>query len=332
MRLRTLLISTLGLGLVALVALNIKSQRENVAVTKTSLVPSEILNAPVRFTLKAHDKLATIEKSSTGEWGVKEKYHLPADLESRLGPLVQSLQNAESLGVLTQNPKRIEKLELSNAALTIDGQNGNSITLNIGKETDDGLGNAIQITGEAFVLRTNFNGYIEADPSAWVNSTVFTTKAEEIKSITLKFKDGVERFARTEKTKPFTGKEGPLLEGLAKTLSVLRFSEAVDLNDADAVAAQKNISSHVEIKVELYDGAILTTRWAQTVGSEKNPAKLFLRVSHSDPANPINQLGTKAEFSCAPWLAEQIPTSLADFNLRTLPTATAAPTEPNSAK
>jgi len=332
MRLRTLLISTLGLGLIALVALNIKSRQENVSLSKTPLVPSEILNAPLRFTVKARDKVATIEKSAAGEWEVKERYNLPADLESRLGPLVQSLQNAENLGVLTQNPKRIEKLELSNATLTVDGQNGKFITLNIGKETDDGLGNAIQIAGETFVLRTNFNGTIEADPSAWVNSTVFTTKAEEIQSLTLKFKDGEERFARTEKAKPFAGKEGPLLEGLAKTLAVLRFSEAVDLNDADAVAAQKNISSHVEIKVELYDGAVLTTRWAQTVGSEKNPAKLFLRVSHSDPANRINQLGTKAEFSCAPWLAEQIPTSLADFNLRTLPAATAAPSDPNSAK
>jgi len=332
MRLRTLLISTLGLGLIALVALNIKSRQENVSLSKTPLVPSEILNAPLRFTVKARDKVATIEKSAAGEWEVKERYNLPADLESRLGPLVQSLQNAENLGVLTQNPKRIEKLELSNATLTVDGQNGKSITLNIGKETDDGLGNAIQIAGETFVLRTNFNGTIEADPSAWVNSTVFTTKAEEIQSLTLKFKDGEERFARTEKAKPFAGKEGPLLEGLAKTLAVLRFSEAVDLNDADAVAAQKNISGHVEIKVELYDGAVLTTRWAQTVGSEKNPAKLFLRVSHSDPANRINQLGTKAEFSCAPWLAEQIPTSLADFNLRTLPAATAAPSDPNSAK
>jgi hypothetical protein len=332
MRLRTLLISTLGLGLIALVALNIKSRQENVSLSKTPLVPSEILNTPLRFTVKARDKVATIEKSAAGEWEVKERYNLPTDLESRLGPLVQSLQNAENLGVLTQNPKRIEKLELSNATLTVDGQNGKSITLNIGKETDDGLGNAIQIAGETFVLRTNFNGTIEADPSAWVNSTVFTTKAEEIQSLTLKFKDGEERFARTEKAKPFAGKEGPLLEGLAKTLAVLRFSEAVDLNDADAVAAQKNISSHVEIKVELYDGAVLTTRWAQTVGSEKTPAKLFLRVSHSDPANRINQLGTKAEFSCAPWLAEQIPTSLADFNLRTLPAATAAPSDPNSAK
>ena len=331
MRLRSLLISTLGLGIMALVALNFSNKQENSAV-KAPLVPTEILNNPQRFVIKAQGKVSTIEKSASGEWEVKEKFNLPADLESRLGPLVQSLQRAQNLGVLTQNPKRLEKLELSNTALTIDGQNGESINLNIGKETDDGLGNAIQITGEAFALRTNFNGYIEADPAAWVNTTLFSTKVEEIKALTLKFKDGEERFERTEKSKPFSGKEGPLLEGLAKTLAVLRVSEAVDPKDTDALAAQKNESSQTEIKVELYDGTIIATRWARTLGSEKNPAKLFVRINHSDPTNRINQLGAKAEFACAPWLAEQIPTSLADFNLRTLPPAPAAPTEPNTAK
>jgi len=332
MRLRTLLISTLGLGIVALVALNLKSKQENADVTKAALIPAEILGTAQRFTIKARDKASTIEKSASGAWEVKEKFSLPADLESRLAPLVQSLQRANNLGVLTQNPKRLEKLELSNATLTIEGQNNKSITLNIGKETDDGVGCAIQIAGEAFALRTNFNGYIEPDPSAWVNNTLFTAKAEEIKSLTLKFNDGEERFTRSEKSKPFSGKEGPLLEGLAKTLSVLRFSDAVELNDPDALAAQKNTSSHVEIRVELYDGTILTTRWAKTIGSEKNPAKLFLRVSHSDAANVINQLGKKAEFSCAPWLAEQIPVSLADFNLRTLPAPTPAPADSNPVK
>ncbi len=332
MRLRTLLVSTLGLGLVALVALNIKSQKETIANTKTALIPSDILNSAQRFTLKAQNKTATIEKSADGEWVVKERFNLPADLESRLSPLVQSLQRAENLGVLTANPKRLEKLELSNASLTIESQGGKSISLNVGKETDDGAGNAIQMGGDSFALRTNFNGYIEADPAAWVNATLFSTKPENIKALTLKFKDGEERFVRSEKEKVFVGKEGPLLEGLAKTLAVLRISEAVELNNPDALAAQKNTASQVEIKVELYDSTVLTTRWSQTVGSEKNPAKVFVRVSHSDPAHRINQLGTKAEFSCAPWLAEQIPTTLADFNLRTLPTTTAAPAEANPAK
>lgn len=332
MRLRTLLISTLSLGLIALVTLNINSKKEAVANTKTVLIQSEILNTAQRFILKAQEKTTTIEKSADGEWVVKEKFNLPADLESRLSPLVQSLQRAENLGVLTANPKRLEKLELSNASLTIESLGRKSISLNIGKETDDGVGNAIQFVGDTFALRTNFNGYIEADPAAWVNTTLFATKVETIKALTLKFKDGEERFVRSEKDNLFIGKEGPLLEGLAKTLSVLRISEAVELNNPDALAAQKNTTSQVEIKVELYDGSTLTTRWAQTVGSEKNPAKVFVRVSHSDPANRINQLGTKAEFSCAPWLAEQIPTTLSDFNLRTLPTAPAAPTEPQSAK
>lgn len=323
MRLRSLLICTLGLGIAALIALKLNSTQGD-AVIKTPLIPNEILNNPQRFVIKAYGKVSTIEKSTSGEWEVKEKFNLPADLESRLGPLVQSLQRTQNLGVLTQNQKRIEKLELSNAILTINGQNGETITLNIGKETEDGLGNAIQIAGEAFALRTNFNGYIEADPAGWVNTTLFSSKAEEIKAITLKFSDGKERFERSEKSKPFGGKEGPLLEGLAKTLSVIRASEAVDLKDADALAAQKNLSGQTEIQVELYDGSVITTRWARTVGSEKNPAKLFVRINHSDPANRINLLGTKAEFSCAPWLAEQIPTSLTDFNLRTLSPAPAS--------
>lgn len=332
MSLRTLFIVTLCMGIVALIALNIKSGQENTGVAKVALVPSEILNNAQRFTIKAGDKVSTIEKSAGGDWEVKEKFYLPADLESRLGPLVQSLQRADNLGVLTKNPKRLEKLELSNASLIIEGRNGKSISLNIGKETDDGIGNAVQIAGDTFAVRTNFNGYIEADPSAWINSTLFTVQPAEIKSLNLKFNDGEAHFTRSNKSMPFDGKEGSLLEGLAKTLSVLRISEAVELNNGDALAAQKNTSSHVEIKVELYDGSILTTQWAKTVASEKNPEKLFVRISHSNPSNRINQLAKKAEFNCAPWLTEQIPASLADFNLRTLPTSTPALADPSSAK
>lgn len=325
MRLRTLLISALSLGLLALAALQIKNQESKLPNEKAALIPEKALSNAHRFVIKSQGKTSTLEKTSTGEWEVSERFHLPADMESRLLPLVQSLQGAESLGELTRNPKRLEKLELTNASITIYDSNGKSLALNIGKETDDGLGFAVQMEGEGFARRTNFNGYIEADPSAWVNNTLFTVKAEEIKSLTLKFKDGSERFERSEKSKPFGGKEGPLLEGLAKTLSVLRMAEAVDLKDADALAAQANAADQAEIKVELYDGTTLTTRWAKTAGSEKKPAKLFVRVSHSDPAHRINTLGTKAEFSCAPWLAEQIPFSLADFNLRTLPVATPTP-------
>ena len=135
MRKYSYLIVTLVLGLGALALLNLKPQDAADGSAKSPLVATEILAQPKSFTLKANGKATTIEKAGDGSWVVKDKFNLPVDVENRLRPLVIALQKAENLGVLTSNPKRLEKLGLADSSIRVTGENGKVFAADIGKPT-----------------------------------------------------------------------------------------------------------------------------------------------------------------------------------------------------
>ena len=146
MRPTKLLLLALALGAAALVSLQLRRTDDATAETKTALVPTAVLDGAraLTITLKPTGKAVTVEKGADGVWTVKEKHGLPADLENRLIPLFRALQKAENFGVLTANPKRIEKLNLD-SALRLTAADGKVTELTFGKTTDDGLGAAATV-------------------------------------------------------------------------------------------------------------------------------------------------------------------------------------------
>jgi hypothetical protein len=326
MRHKTLLVSTLVVGIIALILLQSKSPSPAPAPAKTALIPADVLSHAQRLEIKANNKAATIEKNPAGEWTVKEKFGLPADVENRLRPLIQSLQNAENLGVLTTNPKRLGKLGLEDSTLTLISNEGKPFVLEIGKTTDDGVGSAIRLQGENVALRSNFTGYLESDPSSWINPLLYSRNDLEIKSLIFILSDGQATFTRTEPKVPFKGKEAMLLEDLSRTLSSLRISDAVEKNNPEAQTAFKQSR---EVKIEFWDGTIIHTIWGTIEPSDKNQLpKVYVRATHSIANHPLNQLNEKADFISASWVADQIPTSLADLKKRSEPPPEpSAPTE-----
>jgi len=315
MRNKTLLVGTLVLGLITLVVLNFNKSSDEVKPVTKPLIDNEILNRPARLVIKSGGKTSTIEQLN-GLWVVKERFDLPADIENRLLPFISSLQKTENFGLLTSNPKRLEKLNLSDALILITGENGKTFAAEIGKPTDDALGNAMRIQGEASAIRTNFTGYIEADPAAWINPILYSIKPEEVKSVTFKFTDGKTTFARATKDKKFNDQENPWLENFVLNLATLRITDAQGKGITTTEQAFKQSSV---IIFELFDGNSITTTWAKESNPESKEPKYFVRAQHSDSQNKINQVGQKAEFLCPSWLMEQIPTSTADLKQRLSP-------------
>lgn len=316
MRPTKLLLLALVLGVAALLALRLRPAADATAEPKTALLPAPVLDGAraVTLTLKPTGKTTTLEKGADGVWTVKEKHGLPADLENRLAPLFRSLQKAENFGVLTTNPKRIEKLALD-SSLRLVGADGKVTELTFGKTTDDGLGAAATVAdgqGGAQAIRTSFTGFLEADPVNWFDPVLFTAKPEELKGLAFTWADGQRSFARAEKGKPFAGKEGALLEEMTNVLMTLRANDAVANGDKDAAAA---FAKPWSIQLELFDGAKVTLTLAKTAATGPNESpKLWMRVTHSDPKHKANGMTAKAEFIAPPWLAEQLPATLADFN------------------
>ncbi len=322
MRNQTLLFGTLGLGLVTLVLLKFSGSDTPVAVPATPLVAAEILQSPKSLTLKANGRSTTIEKGPDGAWVVKDKFGLPADIENRLRPLIVGLQKAENLGLLTSNPKRLEKLGLTESSLSITGENGQVFNAEVGKATDDGAGVSMRLAGATAAIRTNFNGYLEADATNWMESVLFNGKSEEIKSVSFVWADGQASFSRPAKGQPFAGKEGVLVEEIANALAIMRAADATEKGNALVTAA---FTKAWTVKLALFDGATVTAVFAKgpTV-APNDPPKLFTRVSHSDPKHGSNGMGTKAEFLAQSWLGEQLPSSFAEFKQRLAP-----PAQPN---
>ena len=319
MRNQTLLIGTLVLGLAALALLNLKPQDAADGGAKSPLVAAEILAQPKSLTVKANGKSTTVEKAADGTWVVKEKFGLPVDVENRLRPLVVALQKAENLGLLTSNPKRLEKLGLADSSLSVTGENGKVFAAEIGKQTDDGAGLAMRLQGETSAIRTSFSGYLEADPTNWMDSVLFNGKPEDIKAIALTWADGQQSFTRPEKGKPFGGKEGPTVEDIVNALAIMRASDAAAKGDKEAAAA---FAKSWTVKLELFDGSTVTAVFAKgAAGAPNEQPKLFTRVSHSDPKHVANAMAAKAEFLSQPWLSEQLPATLADFKKRVSPPA-----------
>ena len=315
MRNKTLLVGTLLLGLVTLVVLNINKSSEDVKPVTKPLVDNEILNHPARLVIKSGGKTSTIEHLN-GDWVVKERFDLPADIENRLLPLISSLQKTENFGLLTSNPKRLEKLNLSDALILITGENGKTFAAEVGKPTDDALGNAMRLQGETSAIRTNFTGYIEADPAAWINPILYSIKPEDVKSVTFKFADEKTVFTRSAKDKKFNDQENPWLENFVLNLATLRITDAQGKGITTTEQAFKQSSV---IIFELFDGHSITTTWARDTNSEPKEPKYFVRVQHSDTKNKINLVAQKAEFLCPSWLMDQIPTSTPDLNKRLSP-------------
>ena len=322
MRNKNLLIVTLVLGLIAFAAVRLTREAPKTEAGKQPLVAAALLEGAKSLTIKANNKSVTVEKSADG-WTVKEKLSLPADVENRLLPLIRGLQKANNFGQLTANPKRLEKLGLADASLTLVGPDGKPTTIQFGKQTEDGLGASARLAGQEFAVRTDFTGYLEGDPLSWVDLTLFITPPAEIKSISFIWKDGQAEFARQAKGALFDGKEGPAVEDIVMTLATVRAADAVALDDKDVAKAVRSS----QVKLTLFDGTVATLTFANLAGTAPtDPGKTFLRVEHSDPKHKANATAKLANFVAAPWLAEQVPGSLADFKkAQQAPAAEGAP-------
>jgi hypothetical protein len=322
MRNKNLLIVTLVLGLIAFAAVRLTREAPKTEAGKQPLVEAAVLDGAKSLTIKANNKSVTVEKSADG-WTVKEKLSLPADVENRLLPLIRGLQKANSFGQLTANPKRLEKLGLTDSSLTLVGPDGKPTTIQFGKQTEDGLGASARLAGQEFAVRTDFTGYLEGDPLSWVDLTLFITPPAEIKSISFIWKDGQAEFARQAKGALFDGKEGPAVEDIVMTLATVRAADAVALDDKDAAKAVRSS----QVKLTLFDGTVATLTFAKLAGTAPNDqGKTFVRVEHSDPKHKANATAKLANFVAAPWLAEQVPGSLADFKkAQQAPAAEGAP-------
>ena len=321
MRTKPLLLLTLALGLTALAVILLKREKPNTELAKQPLIAASVLDSLTALTVKAGNKSTTVLKLADGTWAVKEKFGLPADLENRLTPLIRALQKTSNFGLLTANPQRLERLNLTDTSIVLTSAQGNPIIVEFGKPTDDGVGSSARLGGELRAIRTDFSGSLEGDPSNWVDFTLYNQKPAEIRTLTFLWADGTATYARPELGAPFKGAEGGAIEELANSVASFRATDAVAKGDKEATDA---FAKSWQLKVEFFDQTAVTITFAKVAGKTPNDQpKFFARLQHSDAKNRLNTLGAKVDFVAAPWIAEQVPASYADFKKAQQPPAPA---------
>lgn len=330
MRNRTLLLSTLALGLVALALVFTHRETPPPPEAPRALVPAELLADLRAIEVTANGKTARVERAETG-WIVPARFGLPVDADNRLRPLLQSLRSAKVHRILTADPRRLARLGLEGSLVRLEGADGKSWSAEFGRTTDDGLGAAIRLVGAKEALATNFLGYLEGDPANWIDPVLFAAKPEEVRALALTFPDGSTlRIERAKSGDAFQGAEPKLLAAAEEILGALvtvRVADAVARDDREAVAA---LAKPLVAEITLWSGATVTVRVAKAAGGKaEEPPRGWMTASHSDPKHPLNRQAERALFTCPPWLAAGIPASAADAARRMEPPAEgAAPTGP----
>lgn len=325
MRNRTLLLTTLALGAAALALVLMEPKDRPPAPAETPLVPPALLADLRSVEVTSGGRTARIERTDAG-WVVPGKFGLPADADNRLRPLLQSLRQAKSLGTLTADPRRLERLGLSDSSVTLTGADGKPWKLELGRMTDDGLGVAARLPGGSAALRTDFAGHLEGDAANWIDPVLVAFAADQVTSLKLRFAadDTGLAFARDKAGEPLKAEKASpaaleAAEELLLSLATLRAADAVAPDDAEAGAALAK--SRITVSLTLADGATLDITFGKAAPKEGEPPRGWMSVRHGDPKHPANAKSAKALFACPPWLVDQLPSTAADLGRRPEPPA-----------
>lgn len=323
MRHRTLLLTTLALGAVALALLWLEPAAEPAAPEAQPLVPAALLADLRAIEIATGGKTTRLERSPEG-WVVPARFGLRADAENRLRPLLQSLRNAKSLGILTSDPRRIERLGLEGQWIRLEGADGKSLRVELGRMTDDGAGVAARPEGEKAALRTTFSGYLEGDPANWIDPMLLTANPDEVTALALTFPDGSSvRLTREKAGEPLKGADAPTLAAGGELLLALANLRATDAVAKDLPEAKAALAKPLVAELALPGGAKATLTLGRAPAAQGAPPQAWMTVAHSDPKHPANAAAAKALFTCPPWLAEQIPGSAKELAARGQPPAPA---------
>ena len=317
MRNRTLLLSTLALGLIALALAFTGRESAPPAPPARPLVPAELLADLRAIEVSAGGKTARTERTERG-WVVPARLGLPVDADNRLRPLLQSLRNAKVLSTLTADPRRLARLGLEGNVVRLEGADGRVWSAEFGRTTDDGTGAAVRLVGAKEALATNFLGYLEGDPANWIDPVLFAAKPEEVRALALTFPDGSKlRVERAKAGEPLAGAEPKLLaaaEDLLNYVATIRVADAIARDDAAANAA---LAKPFAAEMTLWSGPTVTLRLARDPATKPGePPRGWMSATHSEPAHPMNRQAERALFTCPPWMADQVPASAADLAKR----------------
>jgi hypothetical protein len=185
-----------------------------------------------------------IQLSDTGRWVLPRSHNTPADFD-RLNRLVASLSEAEVARKVTERADRMERLDLERYRLSLHGEENQTLaSMQIGKSGSSG-GSFVKLNGSAAAYLASESIFLDATPGYWEDKTPVELEAKSVKAVSIPLdgeSGGFLLASRESPEQPFANPglaqdeqlKADEVESLIGNLTDLRFTTAVDREDADA--------------------------------------------------------------------------------------------------
>jgi hypothetical protein len=213
-----------------------------------SLLADVPINDATAITLTNNNDVVRLVRGAEDNWLVESYHQLPVDTD-KLRRLLGELSEAEIIRAVTRNPERAARLELGQAAVTIEAA-GATTRLTFGKAASRG-GRYLRLAeGEDTpVYLTPASVYLDGVAKNWANSALTTLSAADVQSLTFAFADGTTlEVSRDSTSSAWTTADLPEgsqlraqpISSLLSTLGYLRFNDTAPLGNEAVQAAQEH--------------------------------------------------------------------------------------------
>jgi hypothetical protein len=326
---------------------------------------TKVLSKTSEIRLTEEGKTVVLDRLPDGKWIVPSYYGIDADF-SKLSSFIDDLTSAKIQRMVTDDPKILPRLEFKDTSITLlDSAKHTLWALTLGKDAEGG-GRFIRFDDEKKGYLANLTAYIDSASKNWINTALLTLKPEDIAGVELTFDQGAPLVAsRASKDAAWTAEQTPAgqriksdrVTSLLTSFTGLRFEDTAALTAPKVLAARQHSRTvtlttfaHQVITIEIgrepapkkpAEANKPETKDKNAAAAFEKPEEpktpappagpVYVFVTSSDPAAPINLLMKKCAFQTFAWNFTDLPKER-DELFEPVPAAPAAAKTPAPAK
>jgi hypothetical protein len=297
-------------------------------------------------------KSVTIARQADGTWQVPDYYDFPADF-GKLSGLVGGLTGAKIQRLVTARADRLSRLEFKDATIALfDGAGKELWCVTLGKAAEGG-GRFLRYGKEQKGYLADLSIPVDWEAKNWVDASLMTLKPDDVATLEIGFPAGPAiQASRTKKEGMWTVAGVPSgkrlnpdkITSLVTDLTSLRFTDTTPPTDEKAAAARAHSRT---ITLTTFDHKTYTILLGRKPEEKRlkpsapeppaaNPAKtaadakaggkttipeyetipagpVFVFITCSDKAAPINGLMNKRAFEIGEWIFTGLPFAAGDL-------------------
>ena len=209
-----------------------------------------------------------LKKNVYGFWSLPQFQDWPANTQ-KLQNFVYQLTKGSLIRSVTEDPERIEKLELGNYTITLKDANSDTLwTLSAGKWGPSG-GLFIRLNDNPEVLLADFSLFADPNVDNWMEQRVLNFPSSQVSKISLKFSNQAQalELSKLDPKASFISQgletlvgatlqvNQAAIEGLLSTLLTANFEDFISLDD-DVVTRAKAAIPLITIDIQQFGGEV----------------------------------------------------------------------------